>query len=109
MSETRSHLDAQAQWAEPEEVSEEERMNNYISLLSATSWSETKPILSGIPDKFYLALAINDMPEIYRFKAVDLMNAWYAKAVKDVITMIQSNRSKYDPKCMRQKGATPAE
>lgn len=38
------------------------------------------------------------MPEIYRFKAVNLMNAWHAKAINEIITMIQSNSAKYDPK-----------
>lgn len=98
MSSAASILDAQAQWEEPEEVNEEKRMRNYITLLSATSWSETKSILSGIGDNFYLALAINDMPEIYRYKAVNLMNAWRGKAVREIIIMIQSNRAKYDPK-----------
>ena len=85
MSSAQSFLDAEAQWEAPEEVDEEKRMRNYITLLSATSWSETKHILSGIHDKFYLALAFNDMPELYRYKAVNLLNAWRAKAINEII------------------------
>ncbi|KAF5722154.1 hypothetical protein FMUND_3128 [Fusarium mundagurra] len=61
-----------AQWEEPkkwEEVDEEKRMKNYVSLMSATSWGEAKIKLSGIGNIFHFALAINDMPELYRFKA----------------------------------------
>ncbi|KAH6883881.1 hypothetical protein B0T10DRAFT_463246 [Thelonectria olida] len=91
-------LSYQSQWEEPDEVDQEKRMRTYIALLSATSWNETKPILAGIHDKFYFALAINDMPELYRFKASTLLNPWRAKAVNEIITMIQPNKTKYDPK-----------
>ncbi|KAF4455693.1 hypothetical protein F53441_2036 [Fusarium austroafricanum] len=60
------------QWKEPKkwkEVDEEKRMRNYVSLMSTTSWDEARTTLTGIGDTFHFALAINDMPELYRFKA----------------------------------------
>lgn len=100
MSSAASLLDVQARWEEPGEVNEEKRMRNFITLLSAASWGETRSILRDIGrgDKFYLALAINDMPEIYRYQAVNSLNAWRAKGIREIISTIQSKRVKYDPK-----------
>ncbi|KAJ0137454.1 Uncharacterized protein HZ326_19574 [Fusarium oxysporum f. sp. albedinis] len=92
-----------AQWKEPKkwkEVDEEKRMKNYVSLMSITSWDEARTTLTGIGDTFHFALAINDMPELYRFKAVSLLNFGLDIAVGEIITMIQCNRIKYDPKSM---------
>ncbi|KAM5349217.1 hypothetical protein ACJZ2D_017199 [Fusarium nematophilum] len=87
----------QTRWEEPNEVDQERRMRTYIELRSATSWDETKSILASIRDIFYFGLAVNDIPEVYRDRTVSHLNAWRAKAITEIITMIQLNKHKYDP------------
>ncbi|KAM5350864.1 hypothetical protein ACJZ2D_017170 [Fusarium nematophilum] len=84
-------------WEEPNIVDQEQRMRVYIDLLSATSWAETKSIIGNIHDVFYVGVAIHDMPELYRYRAINHLNAWREKTINRIITVIQCNKDKYDP------------
>jgi hypothetical protein len=68
-----------------------------MDLRSATLWDETKSILASIRDIFYFGLAVNDLPDVYRYRIIKYLNAWRAKAITEIITMIQLNKNKYDP------------
>ncbi|KAH8786028.1 hypothetical protein F5883DRAFT_636918 [Diaporthe sp. PMI_573] len=81
------------EWVEPKEIDQQKRMKNYMAILSADSWTQARKILLSRSERFYFALAINDMPESYRIKTIVYLREFYSGTVSKIIAAIQLNRS----------------
>jgi hypothetical protein len=60
------------EWLELEDVDQEQRMRNYLSLVLKKTWNSISPVLTGmIDDKLLLAMAVNDIPESFRITVLN--------------------------------------
>jgi hypothetical protein len=87
-------LGLEISWQEPNPIDNKKRMKIYISMLCSVSWKDAFQRLREIEGKHYIALAINDMPEVFRMKAVRQLKSGHSITVENILTTIQMYRTK---------------
>lgn len=77
-------------------------------MLYSVSWEDAFEKLRKIRGRYYIAFAINDMPEAFRMKVIKQFKYEHSITVENILTNIQIYRKKYDAKSVFPVVATDA-